>query len=346
MVAWLFRVMMILACYSQECITSAGAFNYGFFKTKDNLSLRKVNVPAEGKSRGTIIFMEGMGGFIEGYTGIMSMLSDHGFDVHAFDPRGQGASQRITLKDSLLHIESFDDYVHDLHSFIHHERKLKRPLIFLGISMGGHVALRYAYEHPDMVDALVLLSPMVEINTGAYPRPVARTIATVMSTLGAGESFVLGYDTFSFKSCLDTFDPRKYGDPEKHIQDCKMLHERPHLAVGGPSFSWLYSAFQSCDKLKAPDIGDKLNMPVMLIAVENDHLVETDSQLELCKILPNCRHFLYTGPDVHHNLLKDRDDIIERVFTDIKKFIVELPKELSTAEQKFKPQTQLVMDAN
>ena len=344
MVFSILKIMVIIGCFFQGFITSADAFNYGFFKTKDNLSLRKVNLPAKGKPRGTVIFMEGMGGFIEGYTGIMTMLSHQGYDVHAFDPRGQGASQRTTEKDSLLHIESFDDYLYDLHTFIHHQGQMERPIIFLGISMGGHVALRYVYEHSEAADALILLSPMVEINTGAYPRPVARTIATVMSRLGAGESFVLGYDKFNFQTCLDKFDAAKYGDIEKHIQDCKMLHERPHLAVGGPSFNWLYSAFDSCDKLGALDLGDRIKMPVMLIAVENDHLVDTASQLELCKRLPNCRSILYA--DAHHNLLKDPDDIIDRVFKDIKTFVFNLPQNLSPAVQIIKPHTQLVMDVN
>lgn len=344
MIILFLKIMTIAGCLFQGFLTSAEAFNYGFFKTRDNLSLRKVNLPAKGKPRGTIIFMEGMGGFIEGYEGIMTMLSHQGYDVLAFDPRGQGASQRITEKDSLLHIESFEDYLHDLHSFIHHQGKMPRPIIFLGISMGGHIALRYAYEYPEAADALILLSPMVDINTGFYPRPVAKTIATVMSTLGAGESFVLGYDTFNFQSCLDKFDASKYGDPEKHVQDCKMLHERPHLAVGGPSFSWLCSAFDSCDKLRSLDLANKMKMPVMLIAVENDHLVDTSAQLELCKRIPNCRQILYS--DAHHNLLKDPDDIIERLFADIKIFVADLPGKIAPREPLIKPQTQLVMDAN
>lgn len=287
--------------------------------------------------------MEGMGGFIEGYTGIMTMLSESGFHVYAFDPRGQGASQRITEKDSLLHVESFDDYVHDLQMFIDHHQELERPIVLLGISMGGHVALRYAYEHVGVADALILLSPMVDINTGSYPYPLARTIASVANGLGAGESFVLGYDTFNFKTCLEKYDSTKYGDPKKHLQDCKTFYERPHLAVGGPSFSWLKSAFDSCDKLRADDVPEKLSLPIMMITVENDHLVDTQAQLDLCRKLPHCKDYFYKGPDAHHNLLKDRDDVVDRVFTDIKTYIQELPKHLALVKSTQKPQTQLVM---
>lgn len=324
-------------------IVPAQAFKVGFFKTKDNLSLRMVHLPAKGKSKGSLIFLEGMGGYIEGYTGIMSMLSESGYHVYAYDARGQGASQRITMKDSLLHVESFDDYIRDLDYFIHHHNKLEHPIVLLGISMGGHVALRYAYEHPGAVDALILMSPMVEINTGYYPSPLARTIVSVMNGLGAGESFVLGYDSFDFKSCLEKYDSKKFGDLKKHIQDCKTFYERPHLAVGGPSFSWLRSAFDSCDKLKVDDLPSKLSVPIMMISVENDHLVDTDAQLELCKKLPYCRQYFYNGPDAHHNLLKDADDIVARVFDDIKSYVHILPEQLDLIKAQATPQTQLVM---
>lgn len=293
---------------------------YNTFETYDHLFLRTAKWSTPFQKKGTIVFMEGMGGFIESYERFCCWFVEKGFDVLAFDWRGQGASDRITLKDTLLHVDSFDDYIHDLEDLIDYcQEEIVGPIVFVASSMGGNIALRYVNDHPNMIDGLILLSPMIDINTYPYPYPIARGIAAVANQIGNGESFVFGYDTFSLESCLGKYDPTKHGNQEQYIRDCHTLHQRPNMAVGGPSFNWLLSAFHSCDELKECDFDNRV--PILMVSVAKDHLVDTQAQLDLCSRLPSCQQILYSDDKTHHNLLHDDEPVFTRLTEDIEMFL-------------------------
>jgi pimeloyl-ACP methyl ester carboxylesterase/DNA-binding CsgD family transcriptional regulator len=74
----------------------------------------------------------------------------------SFDARGQGLSTR-GLREGL----AVEDYVSDVALVLDH---LKLPeAILVAHGNGGHVAVRYATQHPDRVSALVLVSVTVNI---------------------------------------------------------------------------------------------------------------------------------------------------------------------------------------
>lgn len=302
-----------------NCHSSLPTTIYGTLETPDKLLLRTVKWPASGKMRGTVILVQGMGGFIEAYDGFAQWLSQVGFDVLSFDLRGQGDSGRVTTKKTLLHIHSFDEYIQDLDHFIKAQHKLPSPLIFIGTSMGGNIALRYIHENPKACDALILLSPMIDINTRPYPYPIARGIASVALALGAEENFVIGYDSFSLESCINRYDPKKHGCPNKYYQDCHMLHEKPSMAIGGPSYNWLASAFQSCDIVNNEEFARSISLPVLMVSVTDDHLVDTQAQLDFCKTVPFCKQILYEN--AHHNVLKDKEEVFKQLSKDISTFL-------------------------
>ena len=309
----------------------------GAFQTSDGQTIRTAKWEAKSKKRGTLFFLQGMGGFIEGYTDFAQKMNDLGFDVFTLDWRGQGGSSRITQKPSLLHIHSFDDYVRDLEGYFAQQKEFARPVIVVGNSMGGHIALRYIYNHPNAVDGLIALSPMIDVNTNKYPYFLARALAKTFRSLGGAEKFIFGFKSFDLDKCISSFDPDKYGDRGKYISDCVFLNSHQNLATGGPSFSWLAAAFDSCDKIRDYDFASRILIPVLMVTVPKDHLVDADAQRELCAIMPKCRQILYQ--DGHHNLLKDRDEVIDRLVHDIDRFTKDLP-----SLQKGIPQSVLVMN--
>jgi lysophospholipase len=309
----------------------------GSFSTSDGQTIRTAKWEAKSSKRGTLFFLQGMGGFIEGYTDFAQEMNDLGFDVFTLDWRGQGGSSRITTKESLLHIHSFDDYVRDLEGYFSQQKEFARPIIVVGNSMGGHIALRYIYSHPNAIDGLIALSPMVDVNTNKYPYFLARALAKTLRTLGGSEKFVFGFKSFDLDKCISSFDPDKYGDRGKYISDCVFLNDHKNLATAGPSFAWLAAAFDSCDKIRDYDFASRILIPVLMVTVPKDHLVDADAQRELCAIIPKCRQILYQ--DGHHNLLKDRDEVIDRLVHDIDRFTKDLP-----SLQKGIPQSVLVMN--
>jgi lysophospholipase len=242
--------------------------------------------------------------------------------VISFDWRGQGGSERVTEKPTLLHVNNFILYRRDLNQFIQSIPESVGPLIVLASSMGGHMALRYAHDYPERIKAIVTLAPMIEIKTGAYPSFIATGLAKTLVFLGLGERFVFGFSEHEYSKCVAAYSPERDGNRERFLQRCEQLNKMPKLAVGGPSFAWLDAAFHSCKKLSRASYAKDISTPVLMIIPENDHLVSSEAQINLCKYIPKCEAKIY--PDAHHDLLRETNDIIARVWQDFDEFVAKL----------------------
>jgi DNA-binding CsgD family transcriptional regulator/pimeloyl-ACP methyl ester carboxylesterase len=85
----------------------------------------------------------------------MNGLSQRFNFIH-YDPRGQGMSTRDLPQDLRLH-----DWQLDLEAVVD-SLQLKR-VVLMGINILGHIAVRFAVEHPDMVHALILVNCRVSV---------------------------------------------------------------------------------------------------------------------------------------------------------------------------------------
>lgn len=306
-------------------ISPAVAVQYGFFTSYDHQLIRIAKIPSKQEtSKGTIVLLQGMGGFIEYYLDIMNSMSNKGFDVLTMDWRGQGDSGRFTEHPTLLYVDNFDSYVKDLHVFLSNNKQLKRPIIFLASSMGGNIAIHYVQKHPKKVDAVIALAPMIKINTHPYPYPLAQGLVNLLVSMGMGKEFVFGYEPFSYDHCVQNYNPLKNGDKTIYLRDCDILKKQPRLAIGGPSFQWLKAAFKASQDLENEKYLKEIKTPFLIVASEQDYLVNTEAQINLCQRLPNCQLQVYQ--DSHHNILKDANPIVKRLIKDVDVFYVNLHK--------------------
>ncbi len=328
----------ILFCFFLTLTPSWSTIQYGFFTTYDHLLIRTAKISAKKEpTKGTILLLQGMGGFIEYYRDIMENFSNRGYDVLTFDWRGQGDSGRFTNQSSLLYIDSFESYAKDLKKFISLNAQMTRPVIFMASSMGGNIGLHYAHDHPEDMDAMIALAPMIQINTTPYPYAVAEKLVKFIVSIGLGERFVFGYQPFSYDTCVQNYSPLKNGDKKTYLKDCRFLKEQPHLAIGGPSFQWLFEAFKASDDFNDDAYLSQIKIPFLMVSSENDYLVNVDAQAELCQRLPSCKLVTYT--DAHHNILKDSNNVISRLIKDVDAFSLHFGK---TPSDSLQPQQQYV----
>lgn len=319
-------------------VPSWARLQYGFFTTYDHLLIRTAKIHSRSNPvKGTILLLQGMGGFIEYYHDIMESLADRGYDVLTMDWRGQGDSGRFTDQRSLLYIDNFESYVKDLKIFISLNPHLARPLIFMASSMGGNIALHYAHNYPKDMEAIIALAPMIKINTTPYPYSIAEGLVKFIVSIGLGDQFVFGYSPFSYENCVKNYNPLKNGDKNIYLRDCKLLKEQPHLAVGGPSFQWLYEAFKASEAFDDDAYLKQIKVPFLMVSSENDYLVNVDAQSRLCRVLPNCR--LLTYQDSHHNILKDSSDVVSRLIQDVDAFFINFNEDMKIPKE---PQQQYV----
>ena len=110
----------------------------------------------EHSARGVVVISHGLAEHGGRYSGLAARLVDKGHAVYAIDHRGHGRST-----GRRANIERFDYLVSDLGIFIGraHREHPDTPVILLGHSMGGAVALACALKHHKVLRALVLSAP-------------------------------------------------------------------------------------------------------------------------------------------------------------------------------------------
>ncbi|MGA9871087.1 MAG: lysophospholipase [Rhodococcus sp. (in: high G+C Gram-positive bacteria)] len=112
----------------------------------------------EGDVAGILVLSHGLGEHARRYDHVVARLGDLGLAVFAPDHRGHGRSGGARLG-----LKRWADYTDDLHTLFGIAR-VAHPgtrSFLLGHSMGGAIALSYALDHQDRLDALMLSGPAV-----------------------------------------------------------------------------------------------------------------------------------------------------------------------------------------
>lgn len=97
-----------------------------------------------------LVFVHGLGGSVEDYYPLMERLAPD-FECLAWDWPGFGYSEKPDIDYG---IGLFGDVLGDILGQLP-----QKPMAVAGHSMGGHVALKYAIDHPGFLDNIVALCP-------------------------------------------------------------------------------------------------------------------------------------------------------------------------------------------
>jgi len=136
-------------------------------------------MPNENQPQGIVVHFNGRTEFIERNIYTYQDLIKLGYEVWAFDWRGQGFSVRQKKKTDLLkkqmhYISTFDTYVNDaeqlIDQVIHLAEYQGKPKILLAHSMGGQIGLRYLMKNPRVFDKAVMTSPLLRLPMDDYKR--------------------------------------------------------------------------------------------------------------------------------------------------------------------------------
>lgn len=133
-------------------------------------------VPSE-ESKATIVLVHGHAEHSGRYERAGSLLSDGGFLVRSFDLIGAGASggPRWDTDDW----EVFHD---QLQRHVEWARGKDRPVILMGHSTGGTIALGYTLEDRPKPDLLVLSTPLIELRA-AWQRVAVPILVKILPKL-------------------------------------------------------------------------------------------------------------------------------------------------------------------
>ncbi len=299
---------------------------FGTFTLRDGTRLRTAFWRATGERvRGTVLVLTGRAEFVEKYEETVGELLARGFQVAGFDWRGQGLSDRPLANRQVHHIEDFsiltDDLDEILRDFV--EPLAAGPLVLLAHSMGGLPAVMHLLRHGERYAAAVLSAPMFDFFTGPVPRRLAVILADWYCGRGRAAEYALGQG--DYKLFQGTFTTLNFitSDPRRYAVFHDAFRKRPELRVGGVSFGWIRAALRASDHLQREAPLERVKTPVLIVSAPNDRVVRAAAHRLVAARLGNAT--LKSYPEGKHELLMERDEIRDRVWGDIDRFLEDLP---------------------
>ena len=138
-------------------------------RTRDGVRLRVARWQGQqqgsGEARGTVLLALGRSEFIEGWYEIVRGIVSRGFEVVAFDWRGQGQSDRQIAARHRGHVAGFATYQRDLLAIEAQILRVfcPRPWFAFGHSMGAAILLDQAHRGTSPFERLFLTAPMIDV---------------------------------------------------------------------------------------------------------------------------------------------------------------------------------------
>lgn len=114
------------------------------------------------------------------YAWTAGQLTERGYAVYAIDHRGHGRSG-----GPRAYVDRIDNAVTDLYTLcgLACDRHPGVPLVLLGHSMGGLIALSYALRYQEGLTALVLSAPLAVLDANPVARATVRALSAVAPRL-------------------------------------------------------------------------------------------------------------------------------------------------------------------
>jgi len=255
------------------------------------------------------------------YQSLINEFYELGYSVYMQDHRGQGLSQRLLADPHKGHVDKFSDYVDDLTMFINSVVTVGQHSnhLILSHSMGGAIATRYLQTKHNIIDKLILASPMYGIVL-PVPALIAASMISIATSLDSllkrEPSFVsggTGYKEVAFEDNELTQDPIRYADFKKEYQN------NPKIQLGSPTYQWLQVSLDAGKK--CIDDADKIIIPTLLMQAEADTIVDNKAQDSF--VVNAHQEYLTTVhyANARHELFFEIDEIRTQVMTQVRQFL-------------------------
>jgi alpha-beta hydrolase superfamily lysophospholipase len=134
--------------------------------------------PVVSDATASVLIVHGLGEHSGRYERTGSVLAGSGLDVTAFDLEGFGGSS-----GRRAYLERWDSWLDDLEDRLHALRAARRPVVLLGHSLGGLLALAYAESDRPQPDLLVLSAPALAADLPAWKKALVRILGRVAPTV-------------------------------------------------------------------------------------------------------------------------------------------------------------------
>ncbi|MBQ6813466.1 MAG: alpha/beta hydrolase [Methanobrevibacter sp.] len=237
----------------------------------------------------TIVFIHGLSDSLN-YWRVLSSNLD--YRCLSFDLRGHGLSAMDEREVTI------DLYTEDLYSLL--KRLNIEEAVFVGLSLGGNIAMNFALRHPDMVRGIIVMSSFSRFN------PHLRKIFNDFY-----ESVEDGFESF-FDTILPYTLPDDMLSENRETLDFLKKELAPLSNVEG-----IKAGIKAGYMFNITDELNAIRVPSLVIAGEDDDLTDMDIQKEICENIGDCDMVVFEN--TKHNILIGKN--IEAVLGVIEEFM-------------------------
>lgn len=310
-------------------------FQWGHFKNAKGADIRYGHASPEGVAKGRMVILPGFRESAEKYNEVMNEMLKKGFEVWIMDWRGQGGSERY-LKDNpqKAHHEGYDEQIETLHEFTQNVMPISdTPLIMVAHSMGGHIGLRYLKEHEGVFDSALLSSPMFDIQTAGLPKPLARQMAKFAKAGNYLEKYIPGGSDRAGRESFE--NNNKTSDTVRFEAANDIIEHNPKLAIGDPTYGWIYHTFASIDILNDEKYLKAIKTPILMEVSDNERIVDRAAQDRALKFLPNAEKVDIAG--AQHEIWMEQDKYRNQWVAKVDEFLAKRLENAGPAPKKPSP---------
>lgn len=281
------------------------------------------------KPAATVLIVHGFNEYKEKFREFVYYFLQQNIQVVVYDARGHGFS-KISPQQTQIDSHDFNLYVEDLHAIIETvvlPVKEESPLVLFGHSMGGAVVTAFAEAFPQMVDKLILNTPMFLIDTGKYPQSFTYLYVSLMSYLGYKDLYIPTTEMYDPElhekhSAVNMISGSLARDSYYHDINIR-LHQVP---TRGGSLNWLMSAFKAVHQMLNETHLQKIKQPTLLIRAGKDSVVQSEGLYTAGHYLPNVERILL--PNSQHQTYLDIDEVIQPYYTKLIEFTLDVSQNI------------------
>jgi pimeloyl-ACP methyl ester carboxylesterase len=235
-----------------------------------------VHVKKMGQGEPVLILLHGFGASLFSWHAVMESFSHYG-TVIAYDRPAFGLTER-PMSWSGENPYSSQGNVDLLLGLLDHYKVQKAILV--GNSAGGTVSMLFTLQHPDRVQALILVDPAVYEGGGgpSWLRPFYNT--PEMNHLGP--LFVRSIE----RSGINLIKMAWY-DPSKITPETMAGYTKPLQADNWDRALWYFTAASQPSVL--PEHLKDFTLPILVITGSSDKIIPTADSVRLARELPNAK---------------------------------------------------------
>ncbi len=253
----------------------------GFLQTPEGLKLFYRQWPAQ-PPRAACILVHGLGEHGGRYAEFVEQLRNRSFSIWAMDHRGHGRSEGLRGD-----CRTFSELVEDLRRFVGvvEEASGSLPRFLIGHSLGGLMALEFAAAYPQLLRAVVVSAPVLEL---AKPPPLPKqALAHTLARLLPTTAIPNGVDPK-----LISRDPQVVREYETDPLICRVLTARCAVA--------LQRAIR-----RAPALAKQIRLPCLILQGTGDQICSPEGARAFAQQVPDGKVTFRTYPGLYHELFHE-----------------------------------------